>query len=83
MKISRKPVAAPRAKAAAYGTGNAREAYAPQPPTNRYTTLHNEVPNREYLNSTAINESFELEALRRIDHELFHSLSCLGNKDGQ
>ena len=80
--MSCKPVAAPRAKAAAYGTGNAREAYAPQPPTNRYTTLHNEVPNREYLNSTAVNESFELEALRRTDHESFHSLSCLGNKDG-
>ena len=78
-KINRK-----KAKPAkgAQGSGNSRET-ASHRPASKYANFHNEIPNREYLNSTAVNESFDIEALRRTDHESFHSLSCLVNKDDQ
>ena len=79
MKISCKT--AEPAKAA-QGSDNGRE-IASHRPTSKYANFHNEIPNREYLNSTAVNESFDIEALRRTDHESFHSLSCLVNKDDQ
>ena len=66
----------------AQGSGNGRET-ASHRPTSKYANFHNEIPNREYLNSIAVNESFDLDALRRTDHESFHSLSCLVNKDDQ
>ena len=84
-KMSHKPVTASKPKAAAaYAPSNVMGAYETHPaPTNKYSTLHNEVSNGEYLTSTAVNESFDLEALRRTDHESFHSLSCIPNKDGR
>ena len=48
-----------------------------------YTAIKNELPMsseyREYLNSSAVNESFELSGINRT--ESFHSLSCYDNKD--
>ena len=45
----------------AQGSGNGRETVSHRP-TSKYANFHNEIPNREYLNSTAVNESFDIEA---------------------
>ena len=57
-KINRKTA---KPAKAAQGSGNGRET-ASHRPTSKYANFHNEIPNREYLNSTAVNESFDIEA---------------------
>ena len=65
-------------KGAAHGSSDSKRSAA----TN-YTAIKNELPvsseYRQYLNSSAVNESFELTGINRT--ESFHSLSCLVTKD--
>ena len=74
----RRPDDVVSSKGAARGSGDNKRSAA----TN-YTAIKNELPvsseYREHLNSSVVNESFELTGINRT--ESFHSLSCLVTKD--
>ena len=60
----------------AWGSGDA--GHGNKQSSAKYTTMKNELPlsseYKEHLNSSAVNESFELAGINRT--ESFHSLSC-------
>ena len=74
--VKSKPDDVVSSKGAAHGSGDHKRAA-------NYTAIKNELPMsseyREQLNSSVVNESFELTGINRTGS--FHSLSCLVTKD--